>query len=399
MKKFLKIFLISLASFIILVVITGGVLSWLVFTPDKLTPIVRKQAAKYILCPSEIGEVELTFFSTFPQFGLRASRLTLINPVEGAPSDTLLNAKELTGIINIKALIKHNELIVSDFRLSDGNLCVYIDVNGAANFDIFGDAASEPDTAQTELIFKVIDIENVDLNNMNLLYVDESMNLKADVRRLSAKIGGSMQAGDIVGAVNAKPFDLSLEYRPDESSVINAEIRHLSAKIDGSMKSGAVTAALVINPFDLTLHYGSDSLSFATGVRNLSAAISGWLDGDSVSGKIRLEPFLLTFALGNEEYLHDALVGLNVVAAASLSRLCINVNTEKSGVGSLEDESVVFLGHKIDSISVDACAKGWKRFARALDKLENARTTEEATQARALLSSLKSFYRNAGKIG
>ena len=87
------------------------------------------------------------------------------------------------------------------------------------------------------------------------------------------------------------------------------------------------------------------------------------------------------------------------IAAASLSRLYISINSEKSGIGNLEEESVVFLGHKIDATGIDASAKGWKRFAQALGKLENARTPEEATQARALLSNLKSFYRNAGKIG
>ena len=85
-------------------------------------------------------------------------------------------------------------------------------------------------------------------------------------------------------------------------------------------------------------------------------------------------------------------------AAASLSRLYININSEKSGVGNLTEECVVFLGHKIGATGVDACAKGWKRFATALDKLENARNPKEATHARTLLSNLKSFYRNVGRI-
>ena len=87
------------------------------------------------------------------------------------------------------------------------------------------------------------------------------------------------------------------------------------------------------------------------------------------------------------------------IAAASLFQLRIDINSEKSGIGNLEEEYIVFLGHKIDSTSIDACAKGWKRFAQALGKLENARTPEDAARARALLGSLKSFYRNAGRIG
>ena len=195
MKKFLKIFFISLASLLLLVAIAGAVVSWVIFTPERLTPIVRKQAAKYINCPSEIGKVELTFFSTFPQFGLKADKLILINPVDGAPNDTLVHVKELIGIINISALVKNKELIVSDFRLYEGNVYAYIDSAGKTNFDIFD---TEPDSTQTDLIFKVIDIENVDLKNINISYIDETMNLKAGVRRLSAKIAGSMKTDDIV---------------------------------------------------------------------------------------------------------------------------------------------------------------------------------------------------------
>jgi uncharacterized protein involved in outer membrane biogenesis len=207
MKKFLKIFLISLASLLLLLIIAGGILSWFIFTPKKLTPIVAKQASKYINCQSEIGEVELTFFSTFPKFGLRADKLILINPTNGAPNDTLIHVKELIGIINLSSLVKNNELVVNDFRLSDGNIYAYVDSNGVANFDIF--ETSEPDTSQTDLIFKVIDIEKVDLKNINVLYIDEPMNLKADVQGLSAKISGSLKEGDIVGSMDAKPYNLS----------------------------------------------------------------------------------------------------------------------------------------------------------------------------------------------
>jgi len=334
MKKFLKISLISLGSLLLLLVIAGGILSWWIFTPEKLTPIVRKQAAKYINCRSEIGEVELTFFSTFPQFGLRADKLILINPVDGATNDTLIHVKELIGIINISSLIKNNELIVGDFRMSDGSIYAYIDRNGTTNFDIFGKTASEPDTTQTDLIFKVIDVGNVDLKNMNLLFVDESMNLKADVQRLSAKINGSMKSEDIVGTMDIKPFDLSLEYSPDESSVLKTDI-YMSAKINGSMKSGVVNGTVAINSLDAMTHYASDSLSFDTDIRNLSAVISGLVDGDNISGSVCLESNQVGFALGEEVYLLDIPVELNVVANAIISRQFFQLKEASLSVNKL----------------------------------------------------------------
>jgi group II intron reverse transcriptase/maturase len=85
-------------------------------------------------------------------------------------------------------------------------------------------------------------------------------------------------------------------------------------------------------------------------------------------------------------------------AAAALSRIFIEINAEKSGIGSLEEESIVFLGHKISASGIDADLKGWKRFAKALGDFKNARTPEDLSHARGELTQLKSFYRNAGRI-
>ena len=68
MKKIFKRIAITLAVLLFLLLAAIGGVVWFVFTPERLTPIVRTQAAKYITCQTEIGEVELTFFSTFPRF-------------------------------------------------------------------------------------------------------------------------------------------------------------------------------------------------------------------------------------------------------------------------------------------------------------------------------------------
>jgi hypothetical protein len=86
------------------------------------------------------------------------------------------------------------------------------------------------------------------------------------------------------------------------------------------------------------------------------------------------------------------------MASAMLSRLLIDINTDKSGIGNLEEESVVFLGHKINAASIDAGPRGWRRFAKALSDFKNAKTVKELSQARAELCHLKSFYRNAGTL-
>ena len=95
MKKALKIIGISLGSVLGLSVAAVCIVIWFVFTPAKLTPIVKSYIPAFVTCQTELDTVDLTFFSTFPHFGLRLHNVALINPMEGAPSDTVAYIEEL----------------------------------------------------------------------------------------------------------------------------------------------------------------------------------------------------------------------------------------------------------------------------------------------------------------
>jgi hypothetical protein len=331
MKKFLKIFLISLASLLLLVITGVVIVLWFVFTPEKLTPVVRNQAAKYINCQMEIDKVELTFFSTFPQFGLKTGKLLLINPVDGALNDTLVRADELTGIINIKSLINNNELLVNKFRLTGGSIYAFTDSLGNSNFDIFPADASAPDPAPADtasgMMFTVIDIEHVELQDVDVTCTDKSSGLYAAVRGLSANINGRLKNDDIDGQIDAKPFDITLEYSPDELSKIEAGMKNLSLKADVAIKSGTVSGNFDIKPFDLTLRYDSDSLKFDMDTRRLSAGLNGSLDDDHIAGNLNAGLFLVSLTYNGEKYLQEASVQLNTRADIIPSRQYIKLES------------------------------------------------------------------------
>ena len=85
LKKGWKIALISIASFLGLVVVTIVVALWLVLTPSRLTSIVNKLSDKFITCENHFDNVDLTFFKTFPYVGLEVDGFVLVNPTKGAP--------------------------------------------------------------------------------------------------------------------------------------------------------------------------------------------------------------------------------------------------------------------------------------------------------------------------
>ena len=67
MKRTLKIIGITIGSLIGVLLLLVTTALWVVFTPERLTPIVRSIASDYVLCDHKIEKVELTFFSTFPK--------------------------------------------------------------------------------------------------------------------------------------------------------------------------------------------------------------------------------------------------------------------------------------------------------------------------------------------
>ena len=175
MKKALKIFGITLGCIILLLAIVIGSALWVVFTPERLTPIVRNVASEYVKCEHHIGKVELTFFSTFPHFGLAIDSLTVVNPVEGAPSDTVLSVPHAVTSVDVMALLNEHTLSIPTLRMPDLQANIYIAANGQANYDILAlpqDTTAE-DTTAFVLPFEKITVGELVVSAKSLRYKSE----------------------------------------------------------------------------------------------------------------------------------------------------------------------------------------------------------------------------------
>jgi hypothetical protein len=212
MKKALKVSLITIATLLITLILGISIVLWFVFTPDKLTPIVRKQASKYLTCQSEIGEVELTFFSTFPSFGLKVNRFMLINPMSGAPSDTLINADEFIGIVDVSSWWRDNELVLSTLKINQGTINAFIDSVGNTNFNILLSDSVEITEAEDEMAFRMIDIKKMQISNTNVTYTDQELKLITSIKNLHAEIIGSVLTDSITGNIILSKALISLNY-------------------------------------------------------------------------------------------------------------------------------------------------------------------------------------------
>lgn len=285
MKKFWKVLLFTFLSIFLLLIISLSIASWLVFTPERLTPIVRKQAEKFITCQSEIGEVDLTLFSTYPNLGLKIKNFALINPVNGAPSDTLVMVEELLGIVDAAAWRKKKELILVGFELTGGSINVYADSLGNANYDIVATGSGAPPESDSETPLPVMDIRSVVLNDVNLRYDDLSLKLSTVIRDLTAKVAGTFNHDDISGNVSVNTPGISLEY-DGEKYLDRASIQlDIPADVQPSrQKINFKKAKISINDLELWLNgsFENDTINKSI-ITDIGYKLSSWPLGNMLA--------------------------------------------------------------------------------------------------------------------
>lgn len=231
MKVFLKTLLYTVVTLLTIVIVVISIAIWLVFTPEKMTKIVRDQAQKQLNCTTEIGEVELTFFSTFPQFGIKIEQLKLINPCAGAPSDTLINLEQLTAKFDVVKFWKHNHLVINELSIINGQAAIYADSNGNTNYSIFktpSDTTFQNSKDTTSNSLPVIQIEGIDLHNFNLLFIDHALEIIANIKGLDAHLSGLIVNDSIDAQLRIDKSVMSVQYSDEkylDNSTIQLEIK------------------------------------------------------------------------------------------------------------------------------------------------------------------------------
>ncbi len=261
MHKVVKRVLITLAAIILAVILIGGIAVWVVFTPERLTPVARNQAAKYLNCESQIGEVELTFFSTFPHFGIKLNRFALINHPQGAPSDTLVSADRFVGIVDLLAWWTHNELVITELQLHDGSLNAYVDSLGHANFDVMKTDTTAT-SESTESSFRFIKLDNVELDNVNISYNDQLLKLQTDIRQLTAQLSGKLMSDTVQAQLDVNNGIVSLCYDGENY------LRSASVKAQTNLRFIIPTMKIEFEPSEAT-------------VNNMNATFSGSIENQA----------------------------------------------------------------------------------------------------------------------
>ncbi|MBR1473238.1 MAG: AsmA family protein [Paludibacteraceae bacterium] len=254
MKRALKIIGWTLLGIVVAVVAVASIAMYVIFTPERLTPIARQAADKFITCEHEIGEVDLTFFSTFPRFGLRADGLLLINPMTGSRNDTVVEAKHLVATVDVMEFLNHKNLHVHEAVLDDARVNFYIAPDGTTNLTgafVTSPDTTEEDTTAFSLPFDALKVDGLRIKADYITFVDDKDTINASLgeTELSAKAESwddmliGLDAQDVCALLKGDKYADSLHVELVAPMAMNLDSMHFA--FDG--------ARLAVNDFNLRL--------------------------------------------------------------------------------------------------------------------------------------------------
>ena len=280
MKRVLIITGWSLLGLFGAIIIALSIACYLIFTPARLTAIAHQVADQYVTCEYELDEVELTYFSTFPYFGVSVKDVCLINPMEGAQSDTLVAVPEL--LVSLKLIDAiHGNICIKRFHLRDATANIYIAADGTTNFDVF---KSEDDDEEEEdeggwQLNSVRWEEDLKVSAHHLSFVDEKDTIAASLDEASIVLA-SQKRDDLDGA----RLDLSAQHvcatLKGEEYAQDLELRlHLPVYYKNLEHVYIDKAKLQVNDFGLLLDGEAGTPDLSSGVYTCDATVStdgGW---------------------------------------------------------------------------------------------------------------------------
>ncbi|WP_437920510.1 hypothetical protein [Sphingobacterium sp. LRF_L2] len=219
--------------------LVGFVLLALVLIPlffkEEINKTVKELINKNIQGQVDYSTINLSFFRHFPSL---TAALEDVHVKGSAPfqDSTLLQAKAISVGIDLLSLLQ-SKVVLDKFIISDGHIHVMVDSTGAANYNIYasetdGSTKSEDSSSDSQMKFRLIKLENIDL-----LYQDASIPLEISAQDFDYEGRGDLSTG---------LFDLQT----------NAQIASFSFNFDGEQyidkKSIAANLLTQVNTNDLS---------------------------------------------------------------------------------------------------------------------------------------------------
>ena len=311
MKKALKIIAWTLASVVMIVLVIITIACYLIFTPERLTPIVRQVAAEFVTCDHEIGEVELTFFSTFPYLGVEIHDVSLIHPIDSLSPDTLASVEKIVLSVQPFDAIR-GDIFIKQLAIEGVTANIYISADGRTNYDIITQGDTTVVVEDTTTGWRIQSIgwdEDIYLTALSMSYQNEMDDIQASLSDAVVTLS-NIERDSLLGPqldVQARCIDVSLHgerYMDNDRIQLHVPVlidhkEEIELHLDGSFVqwndltlqlSGAVrTKCFASNEYKVDMNVTTNTWDLDTILSMLPNSFTSSLKEIAVDGDLKAE--------------------------------------------------------------------------------------------------------------
>lgn len=235
-KKILKLSGIILGALTAVAGILIAVVLNFIFTSEKLTPIVLEAANRNLNAKLDMKSVELTFFSTFPRFGVQLTDGTLVSKAIRDTlwqrTDTLVSFKKAVAVVNPMDYLRQQKISIHRLALEHADIYAYKNKDGIANWDI-----TVPDTVQSAsspagnaMNISELDIRQISIKHATVTMDDRDTRIFANLWDTDLTLKANMKKGHSMLAVDFR--NKNLLFWQDGQLLANRIATHLRTDLE-----------------------------------------------------------------------------------------------------------------------------------------------------------------------
>ncbi len=248
LKKSLKYILIGIASILLLIFIVIGIVLNFVLTSEKITPKIVHAVNQQLDAELQLKSIELSFFSSFPNFSLELENGVILNQLNDSiqdlpfsKQDSLIAFDKGRVTINPWAFLLHKKIDIKHIIFNQPNIYAYVDKTGKTNWYIMKEGV-EKDTITNEKepssYEANIDFDNITITKGNLYYDDQNSDLFASLQGLNVKLNAKYNKKTIL--LDMVMDTDNLIFSKQEETIIDDLSFGITGKIDVDRKSKVI---------------------------------------------------------------------------------------------------------------------------------------------------------------
>ena len=220
-KHIVRNLLLIVGGFILLLIILAEIFK------ERIVKTAIQKGAKTFDVPLAVGEVDFSLLYRFPYATIEFNNIVMLN---GRPSDSLnLPIDTVAGISKLYASVDMMELtkgniLVKKIEIENVKAKYIVDSLGRSNFDFLLEGTNDDTTAvyeDTTKIQGVYALDKLKLKNIDLEYVDRSLNTSALAKVVNLEMNGEVEAKGFKAATQGQIVLKKVQYQNYNLNVLN----------------------------------------------------------------------------------------------------------------------------------------------------------------------------------